>query len=136
MTRFAVAYVSAAAVFLALDYAWLNYAAPAIYRPRIGALLLDTPNLSVAAVFYLLFVVAIVVLAILPGLRADSWATTLGLAAVLGAAAYGTYDITNLATLRGWSAVVSVVDIAWGTVVTSTAAVASFFITRAIVGDS
>ncbi len=131
MSRFVVSYLSAAAVFLALDFAWLSFASPNLYRPRLGGLLLDSPNLTIAALFYLLFVIAVVVLAVLPGLHAGSWLTTLGYAALLGAAAYGTYDITNLATIRGWSAVVSVVDIAWGMLVTATSAVASFLITRA-----
>ena len=37
--------------------------------------------------------------------------------AVLGLVAYGTYDITNLATLKNWSRDPgSLADLAWGTV--------------------
>ncbi len=134
MTRFLVAYGTTAAVFLLLDFIWLNYAAANLYRPRLGALLLESPSLVIAAVFYLVYAAAIVVLAVLPGLRADSWSAALGLAAILGVAAYGTYDITNLATIRGWSGAVTVIDLAWGTLVTGLAAVGGFFATRAIVG--
>lgn len=134
MPRALVAYLSTAAVFLALDFVWLNYASANVYRPRLGTLLLDNPSIPIAAVFYLIYAAAITVLAVLPGLRADSWLTTLGYAALLGVAAYGTYDITNLATIRGWSGAVTIIDLAWGTFVSSAAAVASFFVTRALIG--
>ena len=46
--------------------------------------------------------------------------------ALLGLVAYATYDLSNLATLQGWSLAVTVVDIAWGTCVSGLAALAGF----------
>jgi uncharacterized membrane protein len=122
MLRYAIAYVSSAAVFLAVDFVWLSFASPNFYRPRLGNLLSANPNLRIAAVFYMAYVVGIVILAVMPGFAARSWPMAIGLGAVLGFVAYGTYDLTNLSTIQGWSAAVSAVDLAWGTFATALAA--------------
>jgi len=132
MSTYVIAYISALVVFLGIDFIWLKYVAFGFYRSQIGDLLLDKPNLSVAAVFYLFYVVGVIVLAVMPALREGSWTTAALYGAVLGFAAYGTYDFTNLATLKGWSVPVSLMDTAWGTVLTATTATASYFITRAL----
>jgi len=120
--RFVVAYIVTAIVFLGLDTLWLTQVALGMYRRELGALLLEKPNLTIAAVFYLLFVVGIVVLAILPALNGGTWINALLLGAVLGLVAYGTYDITNLSTLRNWSLTVTLADLAWGTALTAVSA--------------
>jgi len=120
--RFIVAYIVTAVVFLGLDAIWLTQIALGMYRRELGALLLDKPNLPIAGLFYLLFVVGIVVLAILPALNGGTWINALLLGAVLGLVAYGTYDITNLSTLRNWSLTVTLADLAWGTALTAVSA--------------
>lgn len=130
MKPYAIAFIFTAVVFLALDFVWLGYVAKDFYRSQIGPLMLDKPMLGVAIAFYLLYVVGIVIFAVAPALAADSWFRALGAGALLGLIAYSTYDLTNLATLRGWSVKVSIVDIAWGTVVTSVAATAGYFAVR------
>jgi len=120
--RFVVAYIVTAIVFLGLDTLWLTQVALGMYRRELGTLLLDKPNLPIAGVFYLLFVVGIVVLAILPALNGGTWINALLLGAVLGLVAYGTYDITNLSTLRNWSLTVTLADLAWGTALTAVSA--------------
>lgn len=124
------AYLSTVIIFLAIDYVWLKYVALGFYREQIGHLMLESPKLGIAAGFYLMYAVAIVVLAVLPALKADSWSTALIYGALIGMAAYGTYDITNLATLKDWPTLVSMVDWAWGTVLTGTVATLAFFVTR------
>jgi uncharacterized membrane protein len=120
--RLIVAYIVTAIVFLGLDAIWLSQIALGMYRREIGTLLLDRPNLPVAGLFYLLFVIGIVVLAILPALNGGTWINALLLGAVLGLVAYGTYDITNLSTLRNWSLTVTLADLAWGTALTAVSA--------------
>jgi uncharacterized membrane protein len=120
--RFVVAYIVTAIVFLGLDTLWLTQVALGMYRRELGTLLLDKPNLPIAGLFYLLFVVGIVVLAILPALNGGTWINALLLGAVLGLVAYGTYDITNLSTLRNWSLTVTLADLAWGTALTAVSA--------------
>jgi len=120
--RIVVAYIVTAVVFLGLDAVWLSQIALGMYRRELGGLLLDKPNLLIAGIFYLLFVVGIVVLAILPALNGGTWINALLLGAVLGLVAYGTYDITNLSTLRNWSLTVTLADLAWGTALTAVSA--------------
>ena len=97
------------------------------YPPRaLGTLLSDTPNLPVAGAFYLLYVVGIVVFAVYPAADSRSLWMLIGRAVLLGAVAYGTYDITSLSTIRGWPIAVSVVDIAWGMTATTIGAVVGY----------
>lgn len=124
------AYIATATIFFLLDYVWLTRVAGSFYRDRIGSLMLDQPRLSVAAVFYIFYVVGIVVLAILPALRTDSVLTAMLLGALLGCMAYGTYDITNYATLRDWPVSIVLVDIAWGAALTGISAGVGYLAVR------
>ena len=124
--RYAVAYIVTAVVFLGLDAVWLTQIALGMYRRELAGLLLDQPNLAIAGLFYLLFVAGIVILAVVPALNGGSWINALLLGAVLGLVAYGTYDITNLSTLKGWSLTVTMADLAWGTILSAIAATAGY----------
>jgi uncharacterized membrane protein len=126
--RFVVAYIATAIVFLGLDALWLSRVALGMYRRELGGLLLDKPNLAIAGVFYLLFVAGIVLLAIFPALNGGTWVNALLMGAVLGLVAYGTYDITNLATLKGWSTSLALIDLTWGTVLTAVSATAGYLV--------
>lgn len=121
-----VAYLASAIAFFVLDFIWLSLAVPRIYRPLLGTLLRDSPNLSVAGAFYLIYVVGLVVFAVLPAASAGSWLMALGLGALLGLVAYGTYDFTNLSTVRDWPLMVSLVDLAWGISVSAVAALVGY----------
>jgi uncharacterized membrane protein len=129
MPRPIVAYVATAIVFFALDFIWLSTAMK-FYREQLGGLLLDQPNLAVAAAFYVVYVVGLVVLAVLPAAENGTWVNALLAGALLGLVAYGTYDFTNLSTLKGWSVAVSLVDLAWGTFLSGVSATAGYFIVR------
>lgn len=119
-----VAYLSTAIVFLGLDYLWLSKVAIGFYRSRIGDLLLAQPNFMAAGAFYLFYVGGVVYFAVMPSLNGGSWTGALVSGAILGLIAYGTYDMTNLATLKNWSVAVSAVDMAWGAFLTGISAVA------------
>jgi len=124
-------YGATGAVFWPLDLLWLGIVAKDLYRSRLGDMLLPQPNLAAAAAFYLIYVVGIVVFAGRPALASDSWLTALGLGMLFGFLAYATYDLTNLATLKDWPLALSLVDMAWGAVLTGTAAALGFLIARA-----
>ena len=100
------------------------------YREQLSDLLLPSPNFIIAALFYLFFAITVVVLAILPRLETGSAWTAIGYGALLGLAAYGTYDITNLSALKGWPVALSVVDIAWGTILTAGASGCGYLAAR------
>lgn len=130
MPYYLTAYGFSAAVFLGLDFVWLSTMGGSFYKDRLGSLLLEQPNLAIAGVFYLVYVVGVVMLAVIPALNGGSWWNAALAGAVLGLVAYGTYDITNLSTLKGWSLSVSLVDMAWGTFVSAVAASAGYLGTK------
>ncbi|EKF41288.1 DUF2177 family protein [Nitratireductor indicus] len=123
-----VAYIATAVVFFAIDYVWLSRIAVDFYRSRMGDMLLAQPNLAAAGLFYLVYVAGIVYFAVAPALSSGTALSAFAAGAILGLIAYGTYDMTNLATLRNWSMAVTVVDIAWGAFLTGTAAAAGYMV--------
>ena len=133
MPPFAIAYLAAAAAMLVLDAIWLSTMVPRIYQPALGDLIADKPNFAVAGVFYLLYLVGVVVFAVLPALETRSLLHALGMGALLGAVAYGTYDFTNLSTLRNWPVGLSFIDVAWGTVLTAVVATTGYAVTNWLV---
>lgn len=116
------AYCITATVFLACDYVWLSQIAKPFYQSRLGHLLRDNPDLGIAAAFYAVYVVGVIIFAVWPAVRAESAQMALVYGALFGFFAYATYDFTNLATLRDWPVSVVVVDILWGTFVTGLSA--------------
>jgi uncharacterized membrane protein len=130
LKQFAIGWLSVFGAFLVIDAVWLGSIARDFYARQIGHLMLEQPRLAVAAVFYLFYAVAIVVLAVMPALRSESVLLAAGLGATLGAAAYGTYDVTNLATLADWPVKMVVVDVLWGTGLTAVTATIGYGVVR------
>lgn len=125
-----VAWIAAVLTFLVLDGIWLGIVARDFYMSRLGDLMRQPVAVAPAAAFYLCYAAGIVFLAVRP-LQADVTLTSVALhGAVVGFLAYGTYDMTNLATIRDWPAVVSFVDLVWGTCLTATVAVAAAIAVR------
>lgn len=123
-------YAITTAVFFVIDFIWLSTATERIYAPLLGDLLAEKPNLPVAAIFYLFYVVGILALAVIPGLQEGAISGALWRGALFGALAYATYDLTNLATIRDWPWQVSVIDIVWGTTLNTVVAAAGWFAGR------
>lgn len=122
MNRYLAAYAGTALVMVALDMLWLGVVAKPLYQQGIGHLMAERPDVGVAVLFYLLYALGVVIFAVSPQQGGSGWATTLALGALFGFFAYATYDLTNLATLRDWPWRLSLIDIAWGTVVSAAAA--------------
>lgn len=130
LTKLAMLYVITTVAFFAVDLVWLSTATKRIYEPYIGHLFSSSPKLAVAAAFYLLYVVGVLALAVIPGLREGALMGALWRGALLGLLAYGTYDLTNLATLEGWAWQITVIDLIWGTTVTGFTATVGYFVGR------
>lgn len=128
---YAKAYAAALIVFLGIDYVWLSHIADDYFTSQLGDLLRDDVNFAVAGGFYLAYVGGIVYFAVSPALEKRSWLRAAINGALFGLLAYGTYDMTNLATLRDWPVAMSIVDMAWGTALTGTSAAAGYFAARA-----
>ncbi|MBC7575493.1 MAG: DUF2177 family protein [Herminiimonas sp.] len=127
MNRYLVAYFATAVAFCALDFAWLTVVAPKFYQAQVGPLLLARPNLMPALAFYVIYVVGLVVFCVMPGVSAASWMRAAMLGGLLGLIAYCTYDLSNLATLKGWTTALTVVDMAWGSVASAGASTCGYF---------
>ena len=126
--RYLLAYVGTGVIMAVLDAIWLTLMAPRVYQPAIGELLAPRPNMRAAVAFYLIYVFGIVFLAVLPALREGSAVRAATLGAVLGLVAYATYDLTNQATLRVWPLHVTLIDLAWGVFLTTTAALGGYWL--------
>lgn len=122
MNKYVAAYAGTAIVMVALDMLWLGVIAKPMYQQGIGHLMAAKPNVAVAVLFYLLYALGVVIFAVSPQHNGSSWGMTLTMAALFGFFAYATYDLTNLATLRDWPLRLSLIDMAWGTVVSAAAA--------------
>ncbi len=122
MLTYIVAWIATALAFLGLDAVWLTTMTPRLYKPIIGDLMRDSPDMVAAGAFYVIYVSAIVFFAVAPGLEKSSLSKALINGAVLGFVAYATYDLSNQATLRIWDLRLTLADMAWGTIATAAAA--------------
>ncbi len=120
-------YAITTAIFFAIDMLWLGIVAKNFYRKHIGALLAENVQWWAAIVFYLIYIFGIIHFAVQPALKANAWQPALINGALFGFLCYATYDLTNMATLKNWSFTVVWVDILWGTVLTGSVAVLSYF---------
>ncbi len=105
-------YLCTILVFLALDAVWLRLVAMPMFQRHVGGLMVEHPNLKVAGLFYALYCIAVVYFAAAPANGDVGQAFVDGL--LLGLAAYGTYEATNMATLRGWRWRMVISDTLWG----------------------
>jgi len=123
-------YIVTAIVFLALDVVMLKKVMYPLFSSNIGPMMLEDLRMGPAAVFYLFYVVGVVWLVSIPALNVGSIAQAFFAGAVLGALAYGTYEFTNFATLKGWTAQMVMVDVIWGAVLTGTSAAVGVAVTK------
>jgi uncharacterized membrane protein len=123
-------YLLAAGLFVAIDSIWLTTMSKRFYRKQIGSLLAAKPNFVAAAIFYAIYILGIVVFVLNPALEKDSLSFAIGGGALLGLTMYATYDLTNQATLKKWPTILTVVDLAWGTFITSLVSTLAFLILK------
>lgn len=121
---------AAFAAFVACDLVWLSLTAGSFYKKHIGHLMAETPVWWAALLLYTLFIGGLQLLVIEPALASGTWTTAAWRGAVYGLVTYGTYDLTNLATLKGWPPVVAAVDMAWGAFLAASAASAGYWAGR------
>lgn len=109
-------YLITFAVFFCIDMVWLGVVAKGFYRRHLGPLLSPKVNWMAAILFYLLFIFGLLVFIVRPAVLAGAPGRAFLLGALFGLIAYATYDLTNLATVKDWPLLVTVVDLVWGTV--------------------
>ncbi|MBN1567673.1 MAG: DUF2177 family protein [Acidobacteria bacterium] len=120
-------------IFFIIDLIWLGVVARGFYQKHLGYLMRTPINWTAAIVFYLLFIIGIVFFAVRPALEAQSPMRALIYGALFGFFTYATYDLTNLATVKDWPVIVTIVDLAWGTVLCGAVAWGSYLISNKFV---
>ena len=128
-----VATIIASIIFLIIDVIWLSIATKSFYRPLIGNLLTDQPVMWAAALFYILYVFGMAVVVIQPCLESTSILKIIYTGFIFGLVAYGTYNLTNMAVLKGWSPMVTFVDMFWGGSLTAVSAATGLYVAKKIV---
>lgn len=114
--------------FLAIDGVWLAVVAKNFYSKYLGYLMAKNPNFLAAGIFYLIYVLGLVVLVVSPAIQKQSLTSAIATGALFGLCAYATYDLTNLATIKDWPLLVTIVDLVWGTFLSAAVAAISYLI--------
>ena len=130
MRKVVWAYIGALLAFLVLDGLWLGVLMSSTYKELLGPLMLVQPKWGPAISFYLLYVVGVVFFVVLPSLARGSARRAAVSGAFFGLVAYGTYDLTNWATLQGWSTQLALMDWAWGALLTCLASLSGYWTAR------
>ena len=125
-------YAIALPVFFTIDMLWLGLVATNFYKSQIGFLMKSDINWAAAIIFYLLFIVGLVLFVVSPAVEKMSWTHALLFGALFGFFTYATYDLTNLATLKDWPLLVSIVDMLWGTILGGSVSVITYLIANKI----
>lgn len=125
-----ISYILTLLVFLIVDLAWLGFIARGLYKKYLGSFLSDQVNWTAAIIFYLIYIAGIFIFVIYPAVNKDSVLHAVVMGAILGILAYSTYDLTNLATIKGWPLQIVIIDIIWGAVLTLIVSLSGFYITK------
>ena len=123
MLKYSGVYLAIFVTMFFVDMVWLRLIAVSIYQQAMGPLLAESPNLLAAAAFYLLFPVGLLIFAVAPAESSSIWKAA-GMGALFGFFTYATYDLTNLAVVKNWPLGLSLIDMAWGTLVSGLSAMA------------
>jgi len=124
-------YIASFIIFLGIDMIWLGWIAKNLYSSSIGHLMGSKVLWGPAFIFYAIFVVGILFFVVFPAIQKNNWLYALGAGAFFGFVTYATYDLTNLATLKDWPVMVTIIDLCWGSFLSASVSVLSYFtITR------
>ena len=124
-----LSFVFVSIIFLIIDIIWLSITVKMIYRPALGSLLNDKPVMWAAVLFYLIYVIALTLLVLKPALISGSVFQAFWTGAIFGIVTYGTYNLTNMATIKDWSSNIVWIDMVWGGILTSISSSISIYIT-------
>ena len=125
-------YIVALAAFLAIDAVVLKFFMLPLFSRYIADMLREDTQLYVALGFYAFFVAGLIYLAVLPALAEQNIWRAVKNGAVIGFISYGTYEATNMATLRGWAWPMLAADVTWGTILSAGVAAIAYGVARAV----
>jgi len=130
MKSILISYLLTFIVFLLIDFLWLGIIAKNLYQKYLGDLLSDKVNWTAAFIFYFIYVAGISIFAIYPAVQKESVFNAILMGALFGLFTYATYDLTNLATLKGWPLPIVFIDILWGIILSASVSLSGFYIVK------
>ena len=119
-------------IFTGIDFIWLSIMTSRLYKPQLAGYMADRVNILPAVLFYILFTIGLMVLAVFPAVDRGSLIRAVVFSGLLGLIAYATYDLTNLSSIKNWPLIITVVDIAWGTTLAAISGALGYLVTRAL----
>ena len=125
-----ISFIFVSAIFLIIDIVWLSITVKSLYRPALGNLLKDKPVMWAAVLFYIIYMVGLALIILKPALANDSISQALWTGVVFGVVAYGTYNLTNMATVKNWSASIVWIDMLWGGFLTGFSSAVGIYLTK------
>ncbi len=125
-----ISYILTFCVFLIIDMFWLGIVAKNLYQKYLAGFLTDKVNWTAALIFYFIYVVGISIFAIYPAVKEGSSINAILMGALFGIFTYATYDLTNLATLKGWPLNIVFIDILWGAFLSAIVSFSGFHIVK------
>ena len=125
-----ISFIFVSTIFLIIDVVWLSITVKSLYRPALGNLLKDTPVMWAAVLFYIIYMIGVALIILKPALANDSILQALWTGVVFGVVAYGTYNLTNMATVKNWSASIVWIDMLWGGFLTGFSSAVSIYLTK------
>ncbi len=134
MTKLILSYLTMAGILLILDLLWIGVIAREFYRNGLATLMAENINMGAAFGFYLIYSIGLFVFVVQPALASGEWQKAAMMGAMFGLVAYATYDLTNLAVVKGFPVNIAVVDMAWGASVSAVTAAATVLIMQRFVG--
>ena len=125
-----ISFIFVSTIFLIIDVLWLSITVKSLYRPALGDLLKDTPVMWAAVLFYIIYMIGVALIILKPALANDSILQALWTGVVFGVVAYGTYNLTNMATVKNWSASIVWIDMLWGGFLTGFSSAVGIYLTK------
>ena len=126
-----ISFIFVSTIFLLIDVVWLSITVKSLYRPALGSLLKDKPVMWAAVLFYIIYMIGVALIILKPALANDSILQALWTGVVFGVVAYGTYNLTNMATVKNWSASIVWIDMLWGGFLTGFSSAVGIYLTKA-----
>lgn len=114
--KYILTFVASVLTFLGLDAVWIKFVAQPELTKIASGYLAPQPNLAAAIIFYLIYIIGVLFISLKFSNNPKSAAVN-GL--MLGALAYSTYELTNMATLTNWSWKMVILDTTWGGILTA-----------------
>ena len=125
-----ISFIFVSIIFLIIDVLWLSITVKSLYRPALGGLLKDKPVMWAAVLFYIIYMIGVALIILKPALANDSISQALWTGVVFGVVAYGTYNLTNMATVKNWSASIVWIDMLWGGFLTGCSSAFRIYLTK------